>query len=130
MGTNYHLEMERCPHCGKPREELHIGKSSAGWVFALHIYPDRGVHDFPDWIDLFANPNNVIMDEYGKALKPEEFLPVVLLRFGKRDGDHLTREWLQVNQAVLGPHNLARCREDEHTKHGRGTYDLHTREYS
>lgn len=33
MGTNYYLQINSCPHCGKPDEERHIGKSSMGWKF-------------------------------------------------------------------------------------------------
>lgn len=38
MGTNYYLHsQDPCEHCGRSYPELHIGKSSAGWVFALHV---------------------------------------------------------------------------------------------
>ena len=42
MGTNYYLHRPRtneCEHCGRADEAppLHIGKSSSGWCFSLHV---------------------------------------------------------------------------------------------
>lgn len=69
MGTNYYYETAGeapCEHCGRGggTETLHIGKSSAGWVFALCIYPERGIHSLADWQRLWA-AGGQIRDEYG-----------------------------------------------------------------
>jgi hypothetical protein len=39
MGTNYYLRQPPCPYCNNTPVQLHIGKSSSGWNFALRIYP-------------------------------------------------------------------------------------------
>ena len=43
MGTNYYFEdsSEVCECCGRGAESLHIGKSSGGWCFSLHVMPER-----------------------------------------------------------------------------------------
>ena len=69
MGTNYYLTKERnyCHHCGrKDVETKHIGKSSSGWVFSLHVYPEEGIHDLSDWTKKF--PDGKITNDYGHSI--------------------------------------------------------------
>jgi hypothetical protein len=71
MGTNYYAEFPAknvCAHCkrGDGEEELHIGKSSCGWAFALHIYPERKILNLYDWISLLLQKGVKIRDEYGE----------------------------------------------------------------
>jgi hypothetical protein len=47
MGANYYL---RAWKSGDPFVYRHFGKDSAGWVFALRIYPEKGIDDLDDWI--------------------------------------------------------------------------------
>lgn len=49
MGTNYYLQKNVCGCCGRPEKQIHIGKSSAGWAFALRVYPHDGIKDYDDW---------------------------------------------------------------------------------
>lgn len=50
MGTNYYAEYQPpCPTCGRQDPPLHIGKSSAGWCFSLHVIPELGLNDWPEW---------------------------------------------------------------------------------
>lgn len=42
---------------------LHIGKSSGGWCFALHVYPELGINDLDDWVSIFVDPERVMIDE-------------------------------------------------------------------
>lgn len=61
MGTNYYLRLksEICPHCGRGDEGLlHIGKSSAGWCFSLHVM--NRIQSLDDWKKAFENPENSI----------------------------------------------------------------------
>ncbi len=69
MGTNYYLKTAApCPTCGHEQEPLHIGKSSGGWVFSLHVDPDAGLCDLPDWESRWAKPGATITDEYGETI--------------------------------------------------------------
>lgn len=83
MGTNFYLQGEQCSHCGqelpsKPRR--HIGKSSAGWAFGLHVYPDEGIHELWDWAALWDAPGARIEDEYGRPVTPYEMLKIVVFK--------------------------------------------------
>ena len=77
MGTNYYLLKNVCPHCNHAEEKLHIGKSSAGWYFALHVTED--IKSFVEWAKLFAPPN-IIIDEYGDKIEPKEMLSIISAR--------------------------------------------------
>jgi hypothetical protein len=74
MGTNYYLSQKpNCEHCGQPSgARLHIGKSSGGWCFALHVVPARGIYTLSDWRELWNKPGAVIRDEYGRSISIEE----------------------------------------------------------
>ena len=133
MGTNYYLEPKApCECCGRSFEQLHIGKSSAGWVFALHVHPDEKINDLPDWVDKWRADGARIVDEYGKVITPDEMVSIILARFGRRDKGCWSGRDLMMNQAVDGPYGLARSMVDGHrvVGHGLGTYDLHTGDFS
>ena len=67
MGTNVYAEINACPHCGVPEEKLHVGKFSGGWVFALQVYPERGLNNLADWENFaYQNPKLTLIDEYGE----------------------------------------------------------------
>jgi hypothetical protein len=83
MGTNYyHHNKEACPTCGHQEPPRHIGKSSAGWAFLLHVYPDNGIHDLPDWEREWAA--GVIKDEYGDVITPQKMRSIVTERYHPR----------------------------------------------
>lgn len=94
MGTNFYLESKpACETCGRPFEDRHIGKSSMGWCFSLHVYPEDGINDLPDWEKLFSTGR--IYDEYGATLTPTEMLARITERSHPRglarhpvDGTH------------------------------------------
>jgi hypothetical protein len=110
MGTNYFLHSEQCPHCGiEQKDTMHLGKSSAGWCFSLHVYPDL---DLIDWHDMWSyisfcveEQGHEIKDEYGEAILPEVFFAIVWDRHAKQLHD---AEWLRMNHAQPGPFGLAR----------------------
>lgn len=88
MGTNYYYEPApgpMCPTCKhqEPTESLHIGKSSAGWVFALRIWPEKNIHTLEDWKMLWASGGQ-IRDEYGGQITPQEMLTEITQRFFPR----------------------------------------------
>lgn len=100
MGTNYYIAENPCETCGR-KERLHIGKSSMGWVFSLHVMPDRGINALQDWLPLFEK--NKIVDEYGATISPFEMLRIIV---GRGRPDRPDMDNVTAKYARLGPHNL------------------------
>ena len=80
MGTNYYLHINKCPTCGTPEKILHIGKSSVGWAFSLHVSPDENINDLEDWKELFKLHPNSIVNEYGDSISFVFMLSTILDR--------------------------------------------------
>ena len=80
MGTNYYLEPipASCECCNREFPTRHIGKSSYGWCFTLHVYPDKDINTLEDWKELFYH--NQIKDEYGYYVTTEEMLATITER--------------------------------------------------
>jgi hypothetical protein len=130
MGTNYYLYKDVCKVCGRGSDPIHIGKSSAGWCFHLHIIQDESISDLPDWEKLWNQPNIIIKDEYGEIISIDEMKKIITNRkWPKKD---CSEEWYKQNGAERGPNNLARSRIDGHycVGHGDGTWDLAAGEFS
>jgi len=133
MGTNYYLVTNVCAACGRGDDREHIGKSSAGWCFSLHVEPENGLCDLADWERKWSQPGAHIRNEYATDIAPGEMLEIITARQWKpRDWDSAEeRHWLSVNHAVPGPYGLARHRIDSHCiGHGPTTYDLVLGEFS
>lgn len=99
MGTNYYVDT--APSCGGKctqhcrGEEIHLGKSSAGWAFTFRGYPEAPaqtggpacvtwpVDDYASWHRLLSLGE--ILDEYGKPWTAEDLLVKIE---GKRGGRH------------------------------------------
>lgn len=142
MGTNYywseHLQ-PACPACGhQPTvQELHIGKSSAGWVFALHVYPEQGIHDLDDWKERFQR-SCAIWDEYGTAVSISEMLKTITERkwtepkWRKVLPAIEVMEFYRMNDCLDGPNGClrAKLRPNAVIKHGAGTWDCRVGEFS
>lgn len=86
MGTNYFIRTPpscggKCAHHCPGEEEIHLGKSSAGWAFTFRGYPEPAeasslvtwpVTDFGSWRRLLdLGP---VYDEYGQEVTPAELL--------------------------------------------------------
>jgi hypothetical protein len=129
MGTNYYwYEKPACACCGREYEPLHIGKSSAGWCFGLHVIPEEGIHDLDDWLERFACEESLIRDEYGDIVDSLDMIGYIT----RRSSVHVwtVRELLE-NHAVSGPNNLARHQLGYNcVKHGEGTWDCIEGEFS
>ena len=86
MGTNFYWHSEPpkgCEHCGhaaEAQEILHIGKSSAGWCFSLHVIPEKAIFDLENWEAYFSIPGSVIRDEYGEVRTKDEMLHIITKR--------------------------------------------------
>lgn len=103
MGTNYYWFEPACHHCGRGSRSLHIGKSSAGWVFSLRIHPDEGIRNLSDWKRHWAGKGTRIDDEYGNTVQVDEMLRIIT----ERDPNSRRHE---INEAGV--------------ERGDGTYDL------
>ncbi len=132
MGTNFYLHKNVCEHCGRGDEELHIGKSSAGWCFSLRVHPELGINDLEDWEREWQG--GVIKDEYGERLTALEMRSHIAER--GRDKEWESEWWKmgnfysseahfhQRNNSERGPNGLLRHRLGDHCiKHGAGTWD-------
>jgi len=125
MGTNYYLESDICPTCGHTGKRLHIGKSNAGWTFALHVHPDEGINSLDDWQKEWLAADVVILDEYGSLITPDVMLTIITERsFPPRTGD--VGNFCEEFNAEPGPNGLYRAKIDgDHCiGHGEGTWDL------
>lgn len=140
MGTNYYLhEKAPCPTCGHGDDPLHIGKSSGGWCFALHVIPEQGINTLDDWVARWSVEGVSIQNEYEEAVTPAEMLKIITERNGRCDWSvSLGRyygSWQEFhirNQSEEGPNGLLRHRVDGRhcIGQGEGTYDYITGEFS
>jgi len=119
MGTNYHIYITNDDVTQDP-EELHIGKSSAGWVFSLRVHPSRGIRTLYDWMPILLNSQNVIRDEYGRNITAHEMLQTITDR-GRDTLPEMTQRDLDMNHAEFGINNLLRTNDTD--RHGEGTWD-------
>jgi len=150
MGTNYYWVKEdtTCQHCGRrdPDEvRLHIGKSSAGWCFGLHVDPSIGIKSLDDWIERFKT--GFIENEYGDLVSVEDMIDEITVREALISFDSRASIWNmnnlepmqyrdeaefhRKNDSERGPNNLLRHRIGRHcVGHGAGTWDLIVGEFS
>jgi hypothetical protein len=136
MGTNYYavLEDDVCNHCGRGEaKEIHIGKSSSGWCFSLHVASPsepKIPSDLNGWRELWKNCV-YIRDEYGNKISISLMERTILERYRKLEDEDSYREFLIKNHAVAGPNGLVRHPIGEYcVGHGDGTYDLIIGEFS
>ena len=105
MGTNYYLyEADDCPTCGRGEPPLHIGKSSYGWRFSLHI--DDEIKSLDAWRRRWSAPSVHIKNEYGDRVSVEEMERIILNR---------------SHPSGLAFHDIDGW---PYVGHGDGTYDL------
>jgi len=135
MGTNYYLvenDSEAvCSMCGKPNKEpwrYHIGKSSGGWCFALHVDAAFGINSLDDLMPYFEDSRYRIEDEYGDVHSAAEMLLIITKRYWR--DRQLSEEFLRRNHAIIGPNGLLRSISKYCAGHGEGTWDYHTGEFS
>lgn len=137
MGTNYYVKTNDCKCCGR-NDEKHIGKSSGGWAFALHVYPEDGINNLDDWLKILsANPNS-IKDEYEKSISLEELVSIITERKWEGFPFRLVpfgyfswRDFHEKNNSEEGPNGLLRHRlGNDCVSHGSGTWDCIVGEFS
>ena len=141
MGTNYYLHQKPdCESCGRAFEPLHIGKSSSGWCFSLHIVPEDGVNALDDWRNLWATPGAYIRDEYGARVSIADIELVITARNRTTDWDapkwwpsfyRSEQDFHGKNYSERGSAGLLRYRVGGRCKaHGEGTWDYIVGEFS
>lgn len=132
MGTNYYwYKNGRCEHCGSFLDEgIHIGKSSSGWYFALHIYPEDHINTLVDWMGKFFKEKSVIVDEYGREITADEMIDNITNRSSSRS--NFDNRWLRENHAHVGLNGLAAHNIDGRhcIGNGPGTYDYMIGDFS
>jgi len=99
MGTNYYVVMEGCDACNRPHENLHIGKSSAGWAFSLRLH--RHIRSLGDWKELWSSGVEVV-NEYGDGVTIEEMID----RITNRANPDKNEDNLRRAAATMAPHCL------------------------
>lgn len=140
MGTNFYWHEEPClnpcKHC-RDDSRMHIGKSSGGWCFALHVYPESGINTLADWQVKFMQPGSVIMDEYGRGVSVDEMMDKITKRSWPRTnevpyGYRSMDDFLRKNSARLGPNGCWRHSVDgvHCIGRGEGTWDYIVGEFS
>jgi len=141
MGTNYYWTEDPCQspckHCDGG-ERLHIGKSSWGWCFSLHVIPYDGINSLNDWKAKFAVPGSRITNEYGEVLSAEEMVRTITERHSHKDEDvkpYGYSSWEQFhrdNGSRPGPNGCLRHKVDgvHCVGNGEGTWDYITGEFS
>ena len=137
MGTNYYIETDFCAHCGRGEEDYHIGKSSGGWCFSLHVDHAAGIFNLGDIKEKIMQPGSVIVDEYRRILTVDELLSVLTDRGREErteDSPHGYSSWDEfhrLNGSEMGPNNMLRSKIDGIycVGHGEGTYDFKVGEF-
>jgi hypothetical protein len=154
MGTNFYLHPRAdCECCGRPFEPLHIGKSSSGWCFSLHVIPEDGINSLDEWRERWSRRSAFIRNEYGDTVTAEQMESTItergyskpeswgettwnlfvqdswFSRFGRYPDEE---DFHRHNHSERGPNLLLRHRIDGRhcIGHGPGTYDYITGEFS
>jgi len=86
MGTNYYLQCN-LSNKGDCHDQIHIGKSSAGWGFIFRAWtketdikklPDKlAIRNFEDWKRAIENKDYFIVDQYGNSCNKKTFFSMV-----------------------------------------------------
>lgn len=98
MGTNYYLETDFCPTCGHPRQRIHIGKLSCGWVFCFQKYPDA------DTLKKWFNKLNKgkIVTEYDELYTLDKFKTIIQQTKNNRHSENPLVERIDGYDWILG----------------------------
>lgn len=137
MGTNYYwiseTETDRCYTCHNVvPARRHIGKSSAGWVFGLHVYPEEreAPQDFIGWKNLFYSGTGHIVNEYDDLVTIDDMIETITEREWARPKNWKKQE--ATPYGVHGPSGLWRHKIQDRfcIGHGEGTWDYMVGEFS
>lgn len=145
MGTNYYMMKGQYvpetdydhPLSGMIRDgtghpaKIHIGKSSYGWCFSLHVMPEHGISNLTDWkvlADRLLGEGWRIEDEYREVVALAELWAVVERIGWERQ---LVTDCDQLNlPADTRPLNRHAVDGGSCIGHGEGLYDYMIGEFS
>ena len=103
MGNNYEIRIKPCKHCGLSKETIHVGKSSMGWRFSLHVQEEY-YKDWDSFKNFLAQTNIEIVDENNKKWKKKDFIELIE---EKKDGSTHLQYSTQYQKVVQdGPVDL------------------------
>src|SRR5574343_829049 len=75
MGTNYSIRKNMCSHCQRAEEEVHLGKSSCGWIFHFQYNSGKYYQDIEEMREWTKDKD--IFNEYGEKVSYTEFWNMV-----------------------------------------------------
>src|SRR5574343_145495 len=75
MGTNYYIRKNMCSHCQRAEEEVHIGKSSYGWIFHFQYNSGKYYQYIEEMRE--STKKKVIFNEYWKEVYYTKFWNMV-----------------------------------------------------
>jgi hypothetical protein len=152
MGTNYYLTNTYCKCCKRSREEctsehwlkretllstpevkLHIGKSSGGWCFSLHVIPSLGLNTLDDWELLIDEALDRakweealdrvvkwhIIDEYGDLIGKTELHNIITKRVERYASARLDDDLKRIitkNRELCGREDPKQCTDDQYLR--------------
>jgi hypothetical protein len=123
MGTNYYLRYNPCKCCGLAKPDKHIGKSSWGWYFLLHVIPLENINSLEDWKKVWSDPESKIFDEYDYQVDPDEMTKIITER-SNLNPNQWSAEELERNCAITANFGLVRSQIGRNcVGHGPGTWD-------
>lgn len=142
MGTNYYL-LELNPNYNQNEisnfiepayTQRHIGKSSGGWCFSLHVYPEIGITTLKDWKSYIkSSKTKLVIDEYDCKISLLKLYDIIENRSSPRDWETFKdlQNYLNRNNAIIGPNDLLRSKIDGSRciGHGKGTWDYKIGEF-
>lgn len=137
MGTNYYWQTLPCPTCQQVQDKWHIGKSSAGWCFSVHIMPDKGIQTLGDWQKQWESGGQIV-NEYGEIVAINDILTTITKRRWDRSwedqawfGYRNEAEFHARNESERGPNGLLRHKIGRFcVGHGVGPWDYMQGEFS
>ena len=93
MGTNYYLNYDYCPCCGKSRQRIHIGKSSAGWRFLFDMESTKctNLNQIKEKLR-YGN----IEDEYHRQISYQDFFNIVEQKQIEEEARNITNDYVNI----------------------------------
>ena len=104
MGTNFYTRENECKHCER-YEDIHLGKSSAGWQFSFQYNGGKyykNVEEMKGWLK-----DKEIRDEYNEKISYEDFWQKVE---SKKDGlNHTTEVGRSDIDKIIDGYSFSDC---------------------